>query len=231
MGILDNLERGLERAVNGAFAKTFRAGLQPVELTSAIRKEMDTHTVLSGRDLIMAPHRFSISMSPTDYATMLSLGSSLIDELVAATTDYATSQHYHCQSMVSVSLHEDPTLSVGMIRVTSDEIEPDVVWRPVLTINGHRHALAHSRTVVGRGSEADITISDSGVSRQHLMITWDGERAQMEDLGSTNGSSLNGFPAKKAILEPGSTIRIGHTAIVFQVVPTPSTKAPSGTGE
>ena len=42
MGLLDNFEKGLERAVNGAFAKTFKSGLQPLEITSALRRELDT---------------------------------------------------------------------------------------------------------------------------------------------------------------------------------------------
>ena len=42
MGLLDNFEKGLERAVNGAFAKTFKSGLQPVEITAALRRELDT---------------------------------------------------------------------------------------------------------------------------------------------------------------------------------------------
>ena len=41
MGLLDSFERGLERAVNGAFAKTFKSGLAPVEITSALRRELD----------------------------------------------------------------------------------------------------------------------------------------------------------------------------------------------
>src|SRR6187402_2863434 len=38
LGLLDNFEKGLERAVNGAFAKTFKSGLQPIEITSALRR-------------------------------------------------------------------------------------------------------------------------------------------------------------------------------------------------
>ena len=38
MGLLDSFERGLERDVNGAFAKTFRSGVQPVEISSALRR-------------------------------------------------------------------------------------------------------------------------------------------------------------------------------------------------
>jgi pSer/pThr/pTyr-binding forkhead associated (FHA) protein len=73
--------------------------------------------------------------------------------------------------------------------------------------------------VIGRGSEADITVDDTGISRKHVEVIWDGSRAQVRDLGSTNGSQLNGQPLKKAILEPNSVITIGRTSIVFKVLP------------
>ena len=52
MGLLDNFEKGLERAVNGAFAKTFRSGLQPVEITSALKREIDTKAAVVSRDRV-----------------------------------------------------------------------------------------------------------------------------------------------------------------------------------
>ena len=60
MGILDNLERGLERVVNGAFAKTFRSGLQPVEITAALRRELDTKAAVVSRDRILVPNNFTV---------------------------------------------------------------------------------------------------------------------------------------------------------------------------
>ena len=55
---------------------------------------------------------------------------------------------------------------------------------------GKRHPLVKSRTVIGRGSDADITIADAGTSRKHVEILWDGERAMVRDMKSTNGTLL-----------------------------------------
>ena len=56
MGLLDNFERGLERVVNGAFAKTFKSGLQPIEITAALRRELDTKAAVVARDRILVPN-------------------------------------------------------------------------------------------------------------------------------------------------------------------------------
>lgn len=219
MGILDNFERGLERAVNGAFAKTFRSGLQPVELTSALRKELDTKAAVVSRDRVLAPNRFVLRMSSADYARMRSMGAALTDELIDFVQKHAGSQHYQFAGGISIDLEEDAELSVGMLQVESENVKGDVAWTPMLDIDGKHYPLLHSRTVVGRGADADITVDDTGISRRHIMVTWDGRRAQVEDLGSTNGSKLNGQPLKKAILEPESVITIGRTRIVFRVLP------------
>lgn len=226
MGILDNFEKGLERAVNGAFAKTFRSGLQPVELTSALRRELDTKAAVVTRDRILAPNDFTLMLAPSDYKRMHAMGAALNDELTDFVQHHAKAQHYQFAGGISITMQPDDSLSTGILRVESHNVKGDVAWVPVLDINGRRYPLKHSRTVVGRGSEADITVDDTGTSRKHIEIAWDGSRAQVRDLGSTNGSQLNGQPVKKAVLEPDSVITIGRTRIVFRVLPQASAAAP-----
>ena len=218
MGLLDNFEKGLERAVNGAFAKTFKSGLQPVEITAALRRELDTKAAVVARDRILVPNKFTVRLSTSDYARMIALGPTLTDELTQHVQRHAAAQHYSFAGGISIALSEDPALSAGMLEIQSVNVKGEVAWTPVLEINGVRHPILHSHTVIGRGSDADITVDDTGISRRHVEILWDGTRAQVNDLGSTNGSKLNGNPVAKAPLPPDSVIDIGRTRIVFRVL-------------
>jgi hypothetical protein len=218
LGLLDNFERGLERAVNGAFAKTFKSGLQPLEITSALRRELDTKAAVVARDRILVPNRFVVSLSKSDFDRMTGLGPALIDELTGLVQRHAAAQHYSFAGGISITLAPDANLSEGMIDIESVNVKGTVAWTPVLDINGKRHPIMHSRTVIGRGTDADITVDDTGISRRHVEILWDGTRGQVNDLGSTNGSKLNGAPVGKAPLEPDSVIDIGRTRIVFRVL-------------
>ena len=218
MGLLDSFERGLERAVNGAFAKTFKSGLQPVEITAALRRELDTKAAVVSRDRILVPNKFSVRLSRVDYEHMSGLGQTLIDELTRLVQQHAAAQHYSFPGGIAITLTEDPTLSTGMIEVKSVNVKGTVAWTPVLDINGKRYPIRSSRTVIGRGSDADITVDDTGISRKHVEVLWDGTRAQVNDLGSTNGSKLDGSPVSKAPLSPDSVIDIGRTRIVFRVL-------------
>ena len=218
MGLLDNFERGLERAVNGAFAKTFKSGLQPIEITSALRRELDTKASVVARDRILVPNRFTVKLASDDYERMNGLGSALLDELTELVQRHATAQHYSFSGPVSITLQKESSLSKGMIEIESVNVKGTVAWVPVLDISGKRYPIMKSRTVIGRGSDADITVDDSSISRKHVEVLWDGKHGQVNDLGSTNGSLLNGAKVAKAPLAPDSVIDIGRTHIVFRVV-------------
>ena len=70
--------------------------------------------------------------------------------------------------------------------------------------------------VVGRGVESDLQLLDQGVSRRHLDIQFDGTRATIYDLGSTNGTTVNGHEIGSHVLRHGDVVRVGHTRLVFQ---------------
>ena len=89
-----------------------------------------------------------------------------------------------------------------------------------LTVNGSTHALTPPGLVVGRGSEADLRINDPGVSRRHAEFRVSGGRGLPEvtvvDLGSTNGTLVDGKRVDEAVLREGSSVRIGNTDLVLR---------------
>lgn len=218
MGLLDNFERGLERTVNGVFAKTFRSGLAPIEITSALRRELDTKAAVVSRDRILVPNRFVVRLGRTDHTSMTAIGPSLTNELARLVQQHATAQGYQFGGAVDIRLREDTSLSEGIIRIESENAAGEIAWTPVLEVNGQRHTITRSRTVIGRGTDADITVPDTSISRKHVEVLWDGTRAEVHDLGSTNGSKLDGAPVSQAPLAPEGVITIGRTRIVFRVL-------------
>ncbi|MGO1543702.1 MAG: FhaA domain-containing protein [Gulosibacter sp.] len=219
MGILDKIERGLERAFNGAFAKTFRSGLQPVEIVSALKREMDTKASIVSRQRILVPNRFHVLVSPTDYDRLASMGDSLKSSLMHEVESHAASHRYQFPGGLSIKLLQDDSLGVGQLGIESRSVEGRVNWTPVLEVNGMRFPLNRGSNIIGRGSEAQVTIDDGGASRKHAEIVWDGQRAGLRDFGSTNGTKLNGRRVAQSALEPDSLIEIGRTQLTFRIVP------------
>lgn len=204
--------------MNGAFAKTFRSGIQPVEIASALRREIDTNAAVVSRDRILAPNSFTVRLSNDDYDRMQKLGGVLSEELHSLLTEHATSQGYSFAGPVTIDLEHDERVGTGTVRVDSTAAEGRVIWHAALDVDGKRHTITGARTVIGRGSDADITINDPGSSRRHAEILWDGERAMLRDLGSTNGTKVGGVRTPEAPLPSETTISIGRTDLVFRVV-------------
>jgi hypothetical protein len=81
---------------------------------------------------------------------------------------------------------------------------------------GTRHQLTTGRNVIGRGTDADIRLPDTGVSRKHVDVVLEGGVATVEDLGSTNGTLVNGRRISRQPLADGDVIRIGHSVLVYR---------------
>ena len=85
----------------------------------------------------------------------------------------------------------------------------------VIDQTNERFELRMGSNIIGRGSDADLQLLDQGISRRHLDIQFDGNFATAYDLGSTNGSTVNGHEISSQLLRHGDVIRLGHTRLVF----------------
>lgn len=219
MGLLDNVERGLEKLVSGAFAKSFRGGVQPIEIVAALKRELDSRAVVVQRDRILAPHSFTVGLSAADFSQLNAHGAVLIAELVDAVRDYASRQRYSFAAPVTVSLAAAADIPNGVVRVMSQSLDAVSTWQPALELNGTTVYITDTATIIGRGADAQIVISDGGASRHHARIVWNGKAAGLEDLQSTNGTLLNGQRITASPLEQGDVIEIGGTRLVFRILP------------
>ena len=71
--------------------------------------------------------------------------------------------------------------------------------------------------IIGRSTEADLRLPDTGVSRQHAEITWNGKDAVLVDLQSTNGTTVNDTPIENWLLADGDVITVGHSHIEVRI--------------
>ena len=88
----------------------------------------------------------------------------------------------------------------------------------VVILNGAmvgNHFIDKGRITIGRRSGNDIHLDDPGVSKEHAVIQTVGNDHIFEDLGSTNGSTLNGSRITKHILQNGDVIELGAYQIKY----------------
>lgn len=91
-----------------------------------------------------------------------------------------------------------------------------VAPRLFLEINGRMYPINRLPFTLGRGSESDLRLDDKGVSRRHVQLSAHDGAIIATDLGSTNGTLVNGAPLRSpVVLTNGSLLRMGNTRIIF----------------
>ncbi|MGQ0742928.1 MAG: FhaA domain-containing protein [Acidimicrobiales bacterium] len=214
---LRQFEQRLERLVEGAFAKTFRSDLRPVELGRRITREMDLHRTV-GVSGLMSPNRFVVSLSPTDQAQFDSYSEALVRELGEAAREHARECDYAFIGPVHVELTVDESLGAGEFVVASEMVEaPGGALVGVLVLpDGRRVSVGEAVVGLGRRFDCDVVLADPNVSRRHAEVRRQGNGFVLEDLSSTNGTRLNGALVTSARLNDGDEIAVGATRIRFE---------------
>ncbi|HEY2948348.1 MAG TPA: DUF3662 and FHA domain-containing protein [Micromonosporaceae bacterium] len=83
--------------------------------------------------------------------------------------------------------------------------------------DGRTYPLQIGSTVIGRGDQANLRLPDVGISRRHARLDFDGAQVVLTDLGSTNGTMVNGQRVSAVALNPGDMIQLGTTTLTFRV--------------
>jgi transcriptional regulator with GAF, ATPase, and Fis domain len=82
---------------------------------------------------------------------------------------------------------------------------------------GRRLEIASERVTIGRSVICDLVLTDTSVSGTHCEIVASEAGFLLRDLGATNGTSVGGVRVREAWLEPGVTLKLGHTVVRFEV--------------
>lgn len=236
MSGLQRFENKLEQMISGVFARTFRSAVEPVEIASALNREVDNSAQILSRDRRLVPNNFHVELATSDHERLQDLGPQLRQELTEMLREHAAQQSYVFTGPVSIELEPSDDLTTGRFRVRSHAISSsslsagdptDTQVRratATLELNGEHLPLAPPGIVVGRGNDADLRIDDPGVSRRHIEIRVEDAQADggapritVHDLGSTNGVSVNGKRVDRATLVDGATIRIGNTTMSLRI--------------
>jgi Protein of unknown function (DUF3662)/Inner membrane component of T3SS, cytoplasmic domain len=81
---------------------------------------------------------------------------------------------------------------------------------------GREYVLQTPVTILGRGTDCDLRMVDPGVSRHHAELRVEDDQVVLVDLGSTNGTLVNGQPVRRVVLVDGTTVTLGRTTMVFR---------------
>lgn len=223
MDILAKLERALEKSIEGIFSRAFGGKIQPVEIGKKLAWEMDSRKTVSISQ-VYAPNRYTVFLSPNDLKSFEPYQGSLIPELEKYLADWAKGRGYHLVGKPEVSFESDENLGPGSFRIGSQIVEtPTVESTVVIRLRvtsgpdqGRLLIIDQPVETIGRASDNDLQLLDSGVSRHHAEMRAQEEGYLLVDLGSTNGTLVNGENTQSRKLRPGDVIQMGTTIMEFE---------------
>jgi hypothetical protein len=216
---LQSFERGLERMVEGVFTRAFRSQLRPIELGRRLVREMDDHRSVDVKGRTVVPNAFTFHLSPQDFENFAEIREALVRELADAAREYARDEGYGFMGPVQVELEVDEHLRPGRFAVDSrlHEGRGGMGAGTLVLPSGDRLNLGERPVVIGRLPECEITLSDPNVSRRHAEVHPAGTGFAVTDLGSTNGTKVNGVGVPgEQLLREGDVISVGATRIRFE---------------
>jgi hypothetical protein len=244
---MSRVERFFERLVERPSARLFRTRLQPIQVLRRIERAMEAERGAGGRSGLV-PDQFTVRINPDDLAALIQ-AEDVAGELASGALRFARAHGYALRERPRVTLRSDAMLRPGEVEVEAEVspaaateaagdaaeggtrvFEVPVVRAPDVVLQVREPGRAMRRIPVsgapiriGRAPECELVLKDSRVSRRHARLHARNGVLVLTDLGSTNGTQVNGHRVTELVLGAGDRIQIGDTSLVIEA-------AAAGTG-
>jgi len=235
------VERSIENIFTGLFARAFKSSVTPLQLGRQLLQVVNTQQETDSQGRRVIPNSYLIELSPHDREGFADLEGSLLQELTASLREYIGQEGFHVEGKARVALHTDADLRKGKFTITSKHVNQDGAATPpvaasaptltvvdggpafdgppaVLTLpTGQRIELHEGHYIIGRHLENDIVLNDTNVSRRHAEFVCAAGEVVVRDMGSTNGTKVNGVVVNgEQLLQHGDVINFGSAQVTFE---------------
>ncbi len=241
MNKLARFEALAERLVEGTFARLFAGRLHPLKVATHLTRAIEDHQVLSPKGNPQAPTHYWVYLHPNDCKELEIEQPSLETELARHVTELAAQAGLSLDATPVVRILPDENIILHNVHVEarwmsteakaiestremedSDEPEdkpadpavPDSY--PFLILEGRRHVnLRRAVISIGRALDNDVIIENPRVSRYHAQLRQRYGRYVLYDVGSSDGTQINGYPVEECVLHSGDVISFAGVQVIY----------------
>ena len=241
MSALVRFEEFAARLIEGSFAALMGGSLQPVEIAKRLGKVMEDHRVV-GAGKVFVPNLYQVLLSPADFQAFAPFQNALEKELATYLTDLAEERGYAFVDRPRVNLRSDGAVRRRRLRVEAHVVDIEAIAPTgvaqmtqemalstvpqspvteegfVLVFQGRQFLLGENTVTLGRSLDNDIVVEDAEVSRHQAQIMRRFGKYLLRDLGSSNGTWVNGQLVAQCVLRDGDVIGLGSAEMVFEKV-------------
>lgn len=243
MAGLDRFEQFFERIVEGTIMRFFRSPIQPAEIGRKLERAMEDGRVASvGAPIV--PNDYRVEMHPHDMVTFADFVLPLSRQMEGWLAEEIANRGYQTLGRVTVQISGNdrvPRRTIGVTAAANGGVSPSIhdsdrlqrteLYRVMreqsggLTpqtlrmLNGagkdRVFTIRAAVTAIGRGLDNDLVLDSTDVSRHHARIEYRDGQWLLIDLGSTNGTRLNGQPLRQGVIRGGDQIEFGGLLLEF----------------
>lgn len=203
--------------MDGVSGAIFRGRVHPVDLGTRIAREADLN-MSQGLAGPVVPNDYSIALNPQD---LEAAGSShrLVAELEYTLAATAADRGWRLEGPPHVRVAADPAVKSNQLKIVSTIVAGDNSSWGQLIGTGRHADLTANRVLIGRSDECDIQLGEAEVSRRHAIIHREQQRTWVTDLGSANGTTVDGVGVTSTTpLRPGARLTLGPVTFMFRLV-------------
>ena len=237
MSALSRFEAFMENIVEGSVARLFRSPVQPAEIAKRLERAMESNQTVSVRR-ILVPNYYRAFLNPQDFETFKPIRAEVEREMATYLAELAQERGFSMVEHPRVELVADSGVPRRTIQVVAETqaapavsqssdtqviptqaaAAPAARARLLLTTSSGTHVIPLDSTLmtIGRGLNNDIILEDSRVSRNHAQLRYRSRRFWLTDLGSTNGTFVNGEPVTERALRDGDVVSLGGLELTFR---------------
>jgi Protein of unknown function (DUF3662)/FHA domain len=237
MSALSRFEQLMEQMVEGSVARLFRSPVQPVEIARRLERAMESQQTISVKRVIV-PSFYKAYLNPQDFAAFQPVRAELEREMATYLSELAAERNFTMLEHPKVQLADDPAVPRRSIQVVAEmanaqsgeatqvmqtaaaqaaPVRKGYAMLLLQASDGPQPIPVESTTMtIGRGLSNDIILEDTRVSRHHAQLRYKSRRFWITDLGSTNGTSVNGERVNETALRDGDVISLGGLELTFR---------------
>lgn len=237
VNILDRFEQSFERLVEGSVGRIFRSPIQPAEIGRKLERAMTSNQMVSV-DSTLVPNDFRVAMHPHDMVLFVDFVPALCRQMEGWLNDLAADRAFTIIDRMRVQIVGDETVPRRAIQVTAaiadrpefgrdeqEAIQRTELFRVIRETSGttpvrlkfvngmqagQEFVIRKSVSTVGRALDNDIVLESGEVSRHHARFEFVDDGLRLIDLGSTNGTRLNGKSVRSlTAVKTGDEITFG----------------------
>jgi Protein of unknown function (DUF3662)/FHA domain len=230
MGFLARIEQACAAFIERAFAKTFPSDLEPAQIARKLVATMEARTRdEDGR--LLTPGSYIVYVNPGDYERLSEHQAYLEREWAELLMDLAArvgvrfKEEAHVEMLakesvpagaVDVAVVDEATVDIRVVRPEPKRLPRRFHLRMMKGVPAYGVYYVEGKSLIGRSEECDVFLVDPSVSRTHAVVEVVEGEPNVRDLGSTNGTFVNGERVEARALRAGDELMFGNTVMRFE---------------